>query len=88
MFGSKEIDTINNADIYGTYKDLYLSEREHEEKLLQSMQSESGLKAQVEAKKVDVAARTVTSQENMIKKTFYKGFAVPFFSSFMCILLD
>ena len=25
MFGSKDIDTINNSDIYGTYKDLYLS---------------------------------------------------------------
>ena len=27
MLGSKEIDTINNADIYCTYKDLYLSEK-------------------------------------------------------------
>ena len=35
MLGSKEIDTINNSDIYGTYKDLYLSEKEHEERLLQ-----------------------------------------------------
>ena len=34
VLGSKEIDTINNTDIYDTYKDLYLSEKEHEEKLL------------------------------------------------------
>ena len=27
-------DTINNSDIYGTYKDLYLSKKEREEKLL------------------------------------------------------
>ena len=27
MLGSKEINTINNSDIYGTYKDLYLSEK-------------------------------------------------------------
>ena len=35
MVGSKDIDTINNPDIYDTYKDLYLSKKEHEEKLLQ-----------------------------------------------------
>ena len=34
MLGSKDIDTINNSDIYVTYKDLYLSEKECEEKLL------------------------------------------------------
>ena len=27
MLGSKEIDTINNSDIYDTYKDLYLSKK-------------------------------------------------------------
>ena len=31
MLGSKEIDTINNSDIYDTYKDLYLSKKEREE---------------------------------------------------------
>ena len=25
MLGSRDIDTINNSDIYDTYKDLYLS---------------------------------------------------------------
>ena len=34
MLGSKDIDTINNSDICVTYKDLYLSEKECEEKLL------------------------------------------------------
>ena len=34
MLGSKDTDTINNSDIYYTYKDLYLSEKEREEKLL------------------------------------------------------
>ena len=60
MLGSKEIDTINNSDIYGTYKDLYLSEKEHEERLLQGIQSVMGLKARVGAKKVDGTALTVT----------------------------
>ena len=35
MLGSNEIDTINYSDIYNTYKDLYLGEKEREEKLLQ-----------------------------------------------------
>ena len=50
MFGSKYIDTINNSHIYDTYKDLYLSEKELEEKLLQGIQSANGLKARVGAK--------------------------------------
>ena len=37
MLGSKEIDTINISDVYDTYKDLYLSEKEHKEKLLQGI---------------------------------------------------
>ena len=30
ILGSKDIDTINNSNIYDTYKDLYLSEKERE----------------------------------------------------------
>ena len=37
MLGSKDIDTINNSDIYDIYKDLYLSEKECDEKLLQGI---------------------------------------------------
>ena len=44
MLGSKDIDTINNSDIYDTYKDLYLSEKELEEKLLHGIQLAKGLK--------------------------------------------
>ena len=51
MLGAKEIDTINNSDIYDTYKDLYLSEKEREKKLLQDIQLVNGLKAQVGTKK-------------------------------------
>ena len=42
MLGSKDIGTNNNSDIYDTYKDLYLSEKEREEKLLQGIQSAMG----------------------------------------------
>ena len=77
MLCSKEIDTINNSDIYDTYKDLYLIEKEREEKLLQRMQLAHGLKAQVGEKEVNGTALTVTTQENATKKTFDKPFAIP-----------
>ena len=32
MFSSKDIETINNSDIYDTYKNLHLSEKEREER--------------------------------------------------------
>ena len=51
MLGSKDIDTISNSDLYDTYKDLYLSEKELEEKLLQGIQLVNGLKARVGTKK-------------------------------------
>ena len=50
MLGSTDIDMINNSDIYDTYKDLYLSEKEREEKLLQGIQSANGLKARLGGK--------------------------------------
>ena len=37
ILGSNEIDTIKNSGIYETNKDLYVSENEHEEKLLQGI---------------------------------------------------
>ena len=74
MLGLKDTDTINNSDIYETYKDLYLSEKECEEKLLQGTLSANGLK---KAKKADDTALTMTTQENAIKKTFDKRFAIP-----------
>ena len=53
------MDTINNSDIYDTHKDLYLSEKEHEEKLLQGIHSANGLKACVGAKEEDGTALAV-----------------------------
>ena len=77
MLGSTDIDTINNSDIYDTYKDLYLTEKEREEKLLQDIQSANGLKARLGAKKSDGTALTLTTQENAVKKTFDKRFSRP-----------
>ena len=39
MLGSKDIDTINNSDIYDTYKDLWLNKKKREEKLLQGIKA-------------------------------------------------
>ena len=77
MLGSKDIDAINNSNIYETYKDLYLSEKEREEKLLLGIQPANGLTAQVGAKKSDGTALAVATQENAIKKTFDKRLAIP-----------
>ena len=77
MLGSKDIDTINNSDIYDTYKGLYQSEKEREKKLLQGIQPANGLKIRVGAKKGDGTTLTMTTQENAIKKTFDKRFAIP-----------
>ena len=82
MLGSKEIDTISNSDIYDTCKDLYLSEKELEKKLLKGIQSANGLKAWVGAKISDDTALAVTTLENAIKKTFDKMLAIPLDSDF------
>ena len=52
---------INNSCIYDAYKDLYLSEKEGEERLLQGIQPTNGLKACLGAKKSDGTALTLTS---------------------------
>ena len=75
--GSKEIDVINNACIYDAYKDLYLSEKEREERILQGIQLANGLKARLGSTKSDGTALTLTTQENFINKTYDKRFELP-----------
>ena len=72
MLGSTDIDIINNWDIYDTYKDLYLSEKKREEKLLQGMQSANDLKTRLGRKKSNGIALTLTTQENAIKRRLIK----------------
>ena len=50
--------------------------KEREEKLLQGIQSTNGSKSHVGAKKADGTALEVTTQENAIKETFDKRFAL------------
>ena len=68
---------INNACIYDAYKDLYLNEKEREERLLQGIQSANGLKVRLGTKKSDGTALTLTTQENVFKKTYDKRFEIP-----------
>ena len=77
ILGSEDIDMINNSEIYETYKDLYLSEKQREERLLQGIQPVNGLKERLDAKKVDGIALILTNQENGIKKTYDNRFAIP-----------
>ena len=44
--GSKELEVIENCDIFDTYKDLYLTKKQRENMQLQGIQPENGLKAQ------------------------------------------
>ena len=53
MIGSKKIDSINNADIYDTYKDLYLIKNVREEKILHDIQLADGLRVRVSANKAN-----------------------------------
>ena len=60
-----------------TYDDLYLREKEPEQKLLQGIQSKNGLKVRAQAKKADGTAITITAPENAAKKIFGKSFGIP-----------
>ena len=53
-----------------------MSKKEREDKLLQGIQSANGLKTRVGAKNTNGTVLTVTTQENAIKKTFDKRFAI------------
>ena len=75
--GSKEIDVINNASVFDAYKNLYLSKKKREERILQGIQLASGLKALLGAKKSDGTELTLTTQENVIKKASDKSFEIP-----------
>ena len=55
---------------------LYLSEKERKERLLQGIQPTIRLKARLRAKKSDGMALTLTTQENVIRKTYDKRFAI------------
>ena len=75
--GSKEIESINNSNIFDTYKDLYLSKKDREDRILQGIQSSNGLKGRLGSTKSDGTALTLTATETAVKKTLNKRFSVP-----------
>ena len=77
ILSSKEIDGLNSAGIYDIYQDLYLSEENDEEDLLQGIHLTTCLKTWTCAKKADSKALTFTIKENTTKKTFGKWFEIP-----------
>ena len=68
---------IKNQNIFDTYEDLYLIEKERVAKMLESIQSKNGLEAWSGAKKADGTTITVTTKDSTIKKAFGKRFVIP-----------
>ena len=66
MPGSKENLAIKKLNIYDNYNNLYLSQKEFEEKPLQKVQSANVLRVQVGALKTGDTAITVTASKNEI----------------------
>ena len=54
---------------YDAYKDLYVSEKVREERLIQGMRLANGLKERLGTRKSDSTALTLTTQEDVNKKT-------------------
>ena len=75
--GSKDLETIDNTDIFDTYRDLYLSKNQRGDRLLQGIQGAKGLQARVGATKADGTALAFTAEENAIKKTLGSRFSIP-----------
>ena len=79
ILSSNQSDTINDSDIYDTYKNLYLEEKECEENLPECMQSANGLKALVGANKVADTKIKASIRENTTKTIFDERLAIPSF---------
>ena len=75
--GSKDIESINHCDKFDTFKDLYLTKDQREDRVLQGIQSVQGLKARVGATKSDGTAITFNGEETAIQKTLGNRFSIP-----------
>ena len=75
--GSTELEVVENCDIFDTYKDLYLTEKQRENMHFQGIQPKNGLDARVDAKKVDGTDLKLTTAENAVKTTLGNRFMIP-----------
>ena len=77
MRGSKEVDKINNSDIFHTYNGLCLREKKLDERLLQGIQSANSLIAWTGTKMSKVCGKNSYDQGKYSPKKFRKRFAMP-----------
>ena len=75
--GSTDIEIIETADIFDIYEDLYLSKIDRDNLLLQSIQSDNGLKARVGGKRSDGTDLTLSTEENAFVRTLGNRFEIP-----------
>ena len=75
--GSIEIETIENCDIFDTYKDLFLTEKKRKNMHFQGIQLKNGLDARLDAKKSDGTDLTLSTAENAVKTTLGNRFMIP-----------
>lgn len=88
MIGSKKLNTINNTNISGIYKEYIYKEYITRVKI---RAKQSCSKASVGAKKEDCETITVATKEKAIKRTFSKDLQYFWnftFSSILYILMD
>ena len=76
ILGSKSIDTINNSDIYDTYK-AFLERKRTWREVTSRHTVGQWFKGTVGWKKTNGTALTLATQENAVKKTFDNRFAIP-----------
>ena len=75
--GSTELETIENCDIFDTYKDLYLTEKQRENMHFQGIQPKNGLDARLDAKKVNGTDLKLSTAENAVQTTLGNRFMIP-----------
>ena len=69
---STELEVIENADIFDTYKDPYLTKKQREKMQLERIQPENSLKARAGTKTADGTDLTLSTAENAVNKTLEK----------------
>jgi len=76
--GEKAIDVVRCSDFY-LYKDLWLRKKERDERILQGIQDELGLKYRIDAKKTPAGGEldNVTEGHKALKKAYGNTFIIP-----------
>ena len=73
--GSIDIQTLDSANVYDTYEDLYMDKHVKENALLQGIQDADGLRARIGSKKSDDTK--FSAEQVAIAKTLSNRFIIP-----------